>query len=709
MSYKNSDSSKRALGPVRDTLLPTNEFTICCWHRASASGLPINGILGGLGASSLASGDGIYAYQKSGSLNVVLRVETSTGGTESSALGPLKASGWNHIAVRGWVDAGSPFYRGEVFINGVPAAVIERSSGTMSRDRLGLSIGWHNSPGYENDEWRISHLMGWNRALPAGVLQQQMLFSTPLVEADLSLWVKGQERLFGPFDEFFPNYGRLEPFQVRTPSQTGAALDCEEPPIGGAPVFVVPLLGGGLTAYTLDAVSGSYALTGTAAALEHGRKLSADAGSFAVSGTAASLEHDRKLSAESGSFAVSGTAAALELGREVAAEAGSFGWTGTAATLLYSGAGYTLDPAEGSFTVTGSAANLELGRRLTAGAGAFALTGTAAGLEFARELAAASAVFSVTGLAASLELGRKLAAASAAFALTGTAAAMRHARAILAEAGTFVWTGSDATLDYSAGWSPSWGHEDRYRAELAASDVIAEPVASRTNIEIVSTGELAILEVPIHHWTFDDVYVDRIVSGFTFVPQTGSPSFESGVFGNAVRTSATARDLLIENKTAAEIDGASDFSLTGWAKGSTVDATSALFQTITPAWRTQVLHSGVSNYFRAVVAGQTGDIRAEAPDIDVVDAWYFWAVIWEELSDALKLYLGINGGVLTAYDGVENGWVGPRNTSGTQDIRAGYFSSPGETSLDDYRMYDVALNAGQVGQLYDEGLVALGL
>lgn len=128
--------------------------------------------------------------------------------------------------------------------------------------------------------------------------------------------------------------------------------------------------------WKIAAAGGSYAHTGTDATLNKGRTITAAGGSYAVTGTNASLVHAFKIAAAGGSYAVTGTNATLQKLREIAPEAGSYTYAGTNVTLTASGAAvaysivagagsYTLSPGStvflgltssvpGSYTVTGS-------------------------------------------------------------------------------------------------------------------------------------------------------------------------------------------------------------------------------------------------------------------------------------------------------------------------------------------------------------------
>ena len=82
------------------------------------------------------------------------------------------------------------------------------------------------------------------------------------------------------------------------------------------------------------------------------------------------------LIASTGTFVLTGQAAALLAGRKLAAATGVFTLTGLAANLVK---GRHLVAAPGSFVLTGNAAGLLAGRRLVAGTGVYVLTGNAAG------------------------------------------------------------------------------------------------------------------------------------------------------------------------------------------------------------------------------------------------------------------------------------------------------------------------------------------
>jgi hypothetical protein len=189
--------------------------------------------------------------------------------------------------------------------------------------------------------------------------------------------------------------------------------------------------------------AGSYAVTGTAAALLKGFKVLSDAGSYVITGTAANLEYARLFAADAGSYLITGTAASLEYARLFAAEAGSYLITGTAAALLY---GRKLAIDAGSYLITGTAASLLKGSKLLLDAGSYIISGTAATLSKGRTLVIEAGSYIITGTSATLLATRKLLIDAGSYLITGAAVGLLKGRTLLVEAGSYVLTGTAATL-----------------------------------------------------------------------------------------------------------------------------------------------------------------------------------------------------------------------------------------------------------------------
>jgi hypothetical protein len=212
----------------------------------------------------------------------------------------------------------------------------------------------------------------------------------------------------------------------------------------------------------------------------------------------------------------------------------------------------------------------------------------------------------------------------------------------------------------------------------------------------------------MHRWTFDDTYDDSVeASGWTWAPQTGSPSFVAGVFDNAVSVSSTAGSLLISSVSVSDLDGGDNFTVSVWFKFGATNKDLMTYRLSNNA--IQFIHSDTSNYFRAIVSGAAGSIRADGTEITTDGVWNFAAMTWDEESDTLILYQGTNGAALTSATGSELSWTGPRNTSGTPNLQCAYFMTAGPHVVEDLRVYSIALTEGEVQTLYDAGKDALGL
>lgn len=128
----------------------------------------------------------------------------------------------------------------------------------------------------------------------------------------------------------------------------------------------------------IDAATGSYTVTGTAANLDLGRSVDAQPGTYAVTGTAATLAVGLVFSADPGTYTVTGTDATLIVGRVTSVDPGVYSITGFDADLVVETAGaFTINAATGTYSVTGFAAATVADRMLEAGTGTYTVTGFA--------------------------------------------------------------------------------------------------------------------------------------------------------------------------------------------------------------------------------------------------------------------------------------------------------------------------------------------
>jgi hypothetical protein len=245
--------------------------------------------------------------------------------------------------------------------------------------------------------------------------------------------------------------------------------------------------------YTLTAVAGAYAITGTAATLaDPGAKtglaqfpvpmpapgrpgpgrpglsrffhetapqplqaivtqqysLVAAPGTYAITGAVASLPVARALTAGPGTYAITGAAASLLVGRTLTASAGGYTLTGSAATLAFTGAGAGATTGLAQFPVPMPAPGRPgPGRpglsRFFPEAGPQPLQAI---VTQQYVLVATPGIYAVTGAAAALPIARAFTAGSGSYAIAGVPAGLPVARRGTASAGTYAITGAAATL-----------------------------------------------------------------------------------------------------------------------------------------------------------------------------------------------------------------------------------------------------------------------
>lgn len=183
-----------------------------------------------------------------------------------------------------------------------------------------------------------------------------------------------------------------------------------------------------LNNYSLACDSGSYSVTGTAASLVSGKKVTADSGSYSITGTDVAFTKGYNFTADSGSYSVQGTDTAFLVNYAATADSGSYSVTGTDAALNVN---YTLAADSGSYTVNGTDIALFTGYSVTAESGSYAVTGTDA-----------------TGL-----VNYVIPAESGSYSVTGTDVVLTYTQgstySLAAESGSYSVTGTDVSLSYT--------------------------------------------------------------------------------------------------------------------------------------------------------------------------------------------------------------------------------------------------------------------
>lgn len=198
---------------------------------------------------------------------------------------------------------------------------------------------------------------------------------------------------------------------------------------------------GDLVNSTMDALAGSYTVSGADTTLVAGYSLPATAGSYAVTGSPITTINARLISASAGGYVVTG--ADLGFGYSFGADAGSYAVTGADSIEL---AVQQLTAILGDYAVTGSPATLLATRVLAADAGSYAIAGPDITTGLARAVSADAGAYTVTGADATEIADRLVVAGPGSYALTGADITVLTARVIVTTAGVYAITSADANL-----------------------------------------------------------------------------------------------------------------------------------------------------------------------------------------------------------------------------------------------------------------------
>jgi len=169
-------------------------------------------------------------------------------------------------------------------------------------------------------------------------------------------------------------------------------------------------------AYTLEATTQSFALTGQSVNFNRTYKLEAAPAALTMTGQNASLISARSMISNPGTFIFTTIDAQLNKGGTLAALPGAFALTGQTAQLSRTA---ILTADSGTFTFSGISANLLKQFNFSASSAAFTMTGQAAGLFNTRKIEAPYEPFTLTGQTATMVYGRKGYSDAGSFAFTG--------------------------------------------------------------------------------------------------------------------------------------------------------------------------------------------------------------------------------------------------------------------------------------------------
>jgi hypothetical protein len=218
-------------------------------------------------------------------------------------------------------------------------------------------------------------------------------------------------------------------------------------PLSGV-VYVSMFLGTsghGHAGYLRMEQAGRYQLSGTDVTItKTGRILQAVPGTYAMTGSPVSLRVGRRITADPGSYTQTRTDVRLLIGRRLVADPGSYVMSVSSADITYI-IGFFLHAEKGAYALQGSDVRLIYGRRLVAAPGLYSITGTDVSWVYRRMIKAAPGAYALTGADVQLRVGYRLAAQPGAYVLTGSDVGLINRR-LIADPGTYALAGSAAGL-----------------------------------------------------------------------------------------------------------------------------------------------------------------------------------------------------------------------------------------------------------------------
>ena len=215
----------------------------------------------------------------------------------------------------------------------------------------------------------------------------------------------------------------------------------------------------GLTHYTLEVLSGSFAFAGQDVILKATRKLVLSSGSFAFAGQDVTLSRTRELVAASGAFSFAGQDVTLKADRKIIPAAGAFPFAGQDVNF-YKGYNFVVNP--GSFPFSGKDATLKATRKIVPESGAFVFNGQNARLYYHRKFSVDTANCPFGGSDTNLLKGYLIVPGVGAFPFAGQDVDLIKSGAYTIEVlpGAFAFNGSDVTLTYTPVSAPAVAAEE---------------------------------------------------------------------------------------------------------------------------------------------------------------------------------------------------------------------------------------------------------
>lgn len=196
-------------------------------------------------------------------------------------------------------------------------------------------------------------------------------------------------------------------------------------------------------AFDVNANSGSYSVSGTAAALLRDLYTSGDAGAYNISGSSAALYTLVTIAADVGTYEVLGTDLNFALSNRMNLETDSYLISGDDATFVRTN---SIAGEAGNYAISGQNATVKTSYRFVSDAGAYAIVGSDANLRAIGRLAAETASYDIVGQDATFLGSNRIISDAGSYEITGNDISFLQERIWSVEAGSYEIVGTGAGL-----------------------------------------------------------------------------------------------------------------------------------------------------------------------------------------------------------------------------------------------------------------------